>query len=211
MNLTAPLTIQDFTTLASVKLMLDIEPNDCDRDELITKLISDVSARFVRYLGLHAVKAQRTEQYELAQAKKLLSLDAKSIDTGSTFTIKLGNSATDFTTAGEVDSTMYTVNAVGGWVRLRIDTPSDPNIVEVTYTGGLGTSTADLMTNFPELSSAAELQVKYLLNRRDSLGGNITVHGTSAGFGGGGTTYTGEYGLMGEVMSVLDMHRRTEP
>lgn len=210
-NLTNAPTVQDFTTLEAVKILLDVEPTDCTRDALIAQLISDVSARFVSFLGLHAVSAERTEVYELGQSKKILSLDAKPVDTAQAFTVKLGSAGTDFATAGEVSSSSYTVSAPGGWIRFRIDTPNDPNLVQVTYTGGLGSSTAEIMSNFPDLASACGLQVKYLLNRRDSLGGNVTVHGTAAGFGSGGTSYTGQYGLLKEVEQMLETHRRTAP
>lgn len=206
-NLTTSLTVQDFTTLASVKELAGLDENEVSLDVTYEKLIGVVSARFVSYLGLHAVQAERTETYELGRGKKVLSLNAKPIDTGQTVTVKLGSMATDFATAGELSDTLYSVNAPGGWLRFRVDTPEDPNHVQVTYTGGLGTSTADLMSNFPDLAYAAELQAKYLVNRRDSLGGNVTVHGTSSG----GTSYTGEFRLLKEVREVLDQHARSDP
>lgn len=206
MNLTSRLSIQDFTTLEAVKVLLGVPENECSRDEMIEALIDAISGRFVGYLGLHAVSTARVELYEVRQHKKILSLDAKPIDTGQTFEIRIASND-DFTGLSAISTETYTLHAPEGWIRFRRQMPNAPNYVQVTYTGGLGATTADLMSRFPELAHAAELQVKYLLNRRDSLGGTIT----SGGFGSSNTlqaVHTSPYKLLPEVEAILATHRR---
>lgn len=203
MNLTGPLSVQDFTTLDRVKEFIRPTVGSSDLDSLIPKLITAVSAQFVRFLGLHAVTAERTETYQIKRLDKVVSLDAKPLDPLATITVKYGShpSASQVSTYTSDD---FVPNYACGWLRLLFSTPHKPGFVVVTYTGGLGTSTANLIATFPELAAAADRQVSYLLQRRGALGGNVVAPG-----GAGTTSFsTGEYALLKEVAAELASHRR---
>src|SRR5688572_14510749 len=142
MNLTAPLSVLNFTTLARVKALAAPTIGSTMLDAEITAIIGGVSAQFVRFMGLHALKVDRTEQYEVRKFCKMVSLDAKPIDSSAVFTLKYGSVRSSLSTYA---SSEYSVNNPGGWVRLLFSTPHDPGFVEVTYTAGFGTTTDDLI------------------------------------------------------------------
>ena len=73
--------------------------------------------------------------------------------------------------------------------------------MQVTYTGGLATSTANLITAYPDLAQACDLQVAYLHRRRLSAGGNFSVGQSS-------TQYTGDYDLLVDVQKTLNKYMR---
>jgi len=200
MNLDGQLSVQDFTTLERVKALYTPSIDTGDLDALIATLIGDVSARFVRFLGLHALRVERTELYEVRRFAKIVSLDAKPIDGAATFTVDYG--ADTGTGLSLITTQSFILNKAAGWLRLLFETRADPGYVRVKYTGGLGTTVANLITAWPDLAGAADRQVIYLLQRRGMLGGNVTVPM------GGGTSFEGQYGLLKEVENVLAQHRR---
>ena len=202
MNISGQLSVQDFTTVDRVKALVAPSIAVGDLDTLIQTLITDVSAQFVRFLGLHATEIARTELYEVRKYSKTLSLDAKPIDAAATFTLKYG-SDTQASSLVARTSDEFVVNKPAGWVRLLFDLPYQPGYIEVTYTGGLGVSTSDLIAGWPDLAGAADRQVLYLLQRRSALGGNVQLAS------GGGTSFsTGQYGLLNDVERALAAHRR---
>lgn len=202
MNLSGQLSIQDFTTVERVKALVSPTVAVGDLDTLIQTLITDVSAQFVRFLGLHATKIERTELYEVRKFAKSLSLDAKPLDATATVVVKYGSDAQAVSLVTRT-SDEYVVVKPSGWVRLLFSTPYQPGYVEVKYTGGLGTSTADLIAGWPDLAGAADRQVLYLLQRRGALGGNVSLAS------GGGTSFaTGQYEMLKDVEHILAAHRR---
>ena len=206
MNLSRALASQDFTTLARVKEILDDSQASASRDALISSLITRISHDMTEYLGTHAVEAQRTEVYEIRPGKRILTLDAYPIDTAlATFSVRIGSDPSTATldAASDLDEKNYALNTGHGWLRF-LYTPGggDYSYARVFYTGGLGTDTADLVANYPELANACDLQVKYAISRLDSLGGSIeTVQGAT-------TSVMGEYGWLREVKRTLDSMRR---
>lgn len=202
MNISGQLSVQDFTTVDRVKALVAPSIAVGDLDVLIQTLITDVSAQFVRFLGLHATKIERTELYEVRKYAKLLSLDAKPIDATATFALKYG-SDTQASSLVSRTSDEFVVNKPVGCVRLLFSTPYQPGYIEVTYTGGIGTSTANLISGWPDLAGAADRQVLYLLQRRGALGGN-----TQLASGGGTSFATGQYGMLHDVEHILASHRR---
>lgn len=201
MNLEGQLAVQDFTTLARVKALVQPTGDDGSQDALIEDMIATVSAQFVRFLGLHALRVERTETYEIRRFYNVVTLDGKPVDSTAAFTLKYGSdlSASSFVTWQAAE---YAVHKAAGWVRLFSKTPYSPGYVRVTYTGGLGTDTDNLIASFPELAGACERQVLYLLQRKSTLGGNVQLGA------GGATAFQGEYGLLKDVESVLAAHRR---
>lgn len=207
MNLTANLSTIDLTTLELVKDKLQPSGVDTSQDPYIKSLIGTVSAHFVGYMGTHADKVARTEVYEVRQHKRILTLDALNVD-ATPLTVKHSSQADDFTSIGAIDSSLIILNSPGGFLRFRFRTPHEPNYFEVTYTGGLGTNTADIVANYPDISHATALQVKYLLERTDTLGGNVTAVGAGGGGSPGATAFTGPYKLHEAALEIIEMYRR---
>lgn len=204
MNLTGRLDTIDFTTLARVKEMIDPTSADASLDPLISRLIADVSSRFTSVLMMHGSKVERTEVYEVRQHTKMISLDADNVD-ASPFSLKYAahpSTLSGATPPPDIAATSFVLNAPGGWLRLLFDTKSSPGYLQVIYTGGMGTDTDDLVIERNELAYACDLQVKYQLDRRDSLGGNVTS------LAGGSTSFESEFRMLKEVDAILEQYRR---
>lgn len=211
MNLSGGLQSVNLTTLERVRDRIDYGLNvdgGPDGDAYIERLIVDFSRRATEYLGFHTLKAARTETYELPVTKHTLTLSGSPVDLGETFTLRMGSSPVDATidAYSAEDPDNYRVSGPGGWVRiLRTTAYYDSTLTRyarVTYTGGLGATTAAVVSAYPEIAGAVEYQIKYQLERRDSLGG-----GAKSATGAQSATL-GEYGLLREVREVLDGHRR---
>jgi hypothetical protein len=105
------------------------------------------------------------------------------------------------------DTENYRVSAPGGWIRfLRTTAWYDSSLMRyarVTYTSGLGATASAVVTSYPDIAYAAELQIRYQLQRRDSLGGDINVGG-----GGAVSMTRSEFGLQRDVREILNGWRR---
>ncbi len=204
MNITGRLDTIDFTTLARVKLLLDPSNEDATIDTLIESLISDVSSRFTSVLMMHSLKQPRTEVYEVRQHARAVTLDADNVD-AAPFTLKYAAHPSSFallTSPPDLAATSYVLNEPTGWIRLLFDTKHAPGYLQVVYTGGMGIDTGQLVLARNELAYACDLQVKYTLDRRDSLGGNVTS------LAGGATSFESEYKFLKEVDAILEQYRR---
>ena len=82
----------------------------------------------------------------------------------------------DFAAATAVDSSDYHVDLESGMLHLNYYPISNyqgnnmataPNVVQIVYTGGFATSGANLITNYPAISAACEMQVIAMWRRRD--------------------------------------------
>lgn len=212
MNLTGVLQSVALTTLERVQAAIDFNINvdgGPEMDAYVSRLITDVSQRVTDYLGFHTLRAQRTETYELPVRNSMITLSAAPIDLASTFELRVGTSPVDadLDALSVEDAANYRVSAPGGWIRiLRTNAGYDDALMQyarVKYTGGLGTTAATVIAAFPMLSNAVETQIKYHLQRGDSLGGNINTVG-----GGVASSFMGEYGLLKYVLTLLEGWRR---
>ena len=201
-NLTNALQPVDLTTAARIIAKMDLSDAGDSRTTFIESIIQEVSSQICEYLGMHTLAAERTERYQLRKYSKVLTLDAAFI-TG-TFTLKTADSPSDLSGAtAETEDEDYILNKRTGSVTLFGANPSDPLFVEATYTGGLFANTGEVGSKHLWVSEAAEMQVLYRLQRQDTLGGNVDTSG------GQGTNFsTGEYGLLRNVRTQLQAHRR---
>lgn len=188
----------DLTTLAEVKQIIDTSYIDTSQDTLIGSMISEVSDRITQYLGFHTLHATRTETYEGRRFERVVTIDSKPL---TTVTSIKHHSEQDFTGVLALDADQYVVHKRSGWVRLDFAPIYKHNYFQVVYDGGLGAAASNVLSDFPEIAHAATMQVKYYLQRRDSLGGNVTT-------GAGSTSFDSAYGLHPEVKAILDQHRR---
>jgi hypothetical protein len=201
----------DYTTRARVKTLLGIANADVSQDSLIDQLITSVSERFDAEMRRHSLQTSRVEVYPIKLSRRLVTLKGAPVNGAVTFTIKL-NDTTDFTTATTlVRNDDYVLEDTAGVVRLvsqgtpftagSMARPILPYYIQITYTGGLATTTANLISSYPDLAQACDLQVAYLHRRRTSPGGDVKV-------GDSYTSYTKDYGILDEVRSTLNKYKR---
>ena len=207
MNYTGALSTQDFTTLARVKSLINASLDDDSQDTLISSLISSVSVKFTKYLGVHALKASRTEVYEVRAGQRVISLDGAPVYPvvgGDDVTIKIAYAPTAaaFNAATSLNDDEFAINYPAGYIRTLVEQLKDPGFAQVTYTGGLSAS-GEIPNDYPDLAFAADMQTKYLLQRHDTLGGQVSLQTGAA------TAFAQmEYGLLSEVREVLEGYRR---
>ncbi len=194
----------DVTTKARVQAILASGGQQtAPLDALIPVLIADVSARFERYVGRKFEQTSRTERFDADPTISRFFLDAYPV--ASVARVEYDPDR-DFGSTGEVltENDDFVTDAECGIVFLEGFVQSRPyrQAWEVEYTGGLAANVAALVTAYPELAHAADLQVAYLARRRQSLGGSATAAGA------GSATYVGAYELLPEVKAILDLFRR---
>jgi len=201
----------DYTTRARVKTLLGIANADVSQDSLIDQLITSVSERFDAEMRRHSLQTSRVEVYPIKLSRRLVTLKGAPVNGAVTFTIKL-NDTTDFTTATTlVRNDDYVLEDTAGVVRLvsqgtpftagSMARPILPYYIQVTYTGGLATTTANLIASYADLAQACDLQVAYLHRRRTTPGGNVTMGESS-------TQFTKDYQFLEEVRYTLNRYKR---
>jgi hypothetical protein len=201
----------DYTTRARVKTLLGIANADVSQDSLIDQLITSVSERFDAEMRRHSLQTSRVEVYSIKLSRRLVTLKGAPVNGAATFTIKL-NDTTDFTTATTlVRNDDYVLEDTAGVVRLvsqgtpftagSMARPILPYYIQVTYTGGLATTTANLISSYADLAQACDLQVAYLHRRRTTPGGNVTMGDSS-------TQFTKDYQFLDEVRYTLNRYKR---
>jgi hypothetical protein len=200
-NIDTQLDVIDLTTLERVRELIPQNKDDKSADELMARLITDQSAMIGRHIGLHLSSVARVEVYELRQHARVLTLDAKPVS--AITTIRENPSIPDdWTTIADTSSSLYALNSPGGWIRFLKNRANDPGYIQVSYTGGFGVATANIITDFPEIAQACELAVKYEMERLNTLGGDITT------IPGASTTFNAPYMMHKEVERLLGYHRR---
>ena len=164
----------DATTKERVKDLLEI--SSTTHDTVLDRLIAVVSQRIEDYLDRPLESKARTEEYDIKPRQRVVFLRAYPLTAQNQITeIKI---ATDwkFDTVSAVSSDDYHVDLANGAVHLNFypilrylnsNTETAPGAVRVAYTGGFATSTANLISNYPAIASAAETQVIAMWRRRD--------------------------------------------
>ena len=211
MNLTNRLSSTDLTTLTRVKEFISTSHSDTSQDSFIESAISDVSRRLVEYMKIHATAIERTEVYRVRKFAREVTLDGAPNDTAQTFEGQIGFNDTEWANVVIEDRTSFSIHAAGGFIEF-VDTGTTvirrarlvraANYVRIKYTGGLAADTDKIILAFPDIARACDMQVKYLIERRKSLGGNVTTGQ------GGATEFQGEYGLLRDVRAALDLYAR---
>lgn len=197
----------DLVDLARVKDALSIKTDV--EDSKLARLITEVSARMEREMLRGIEVKERTEDAQLATGQRVFSVRAAPITSVSSVMVA---TTRDFSGSDVLtENTDYVVNQLRGTIRmLTMVAPlrdpysgvnTSPLFVRVTYTGGLSRSTTDLTASFPDISSACALQVSYLWQRKNSLGGSVEMRDSKAEF-------TGEYTLLADVQKVCDYWKR---
>ena len=201
----------DLTTLDSVKRATGNGGTISD-DALLQLFITQVSARFARYLGRHVDRIERTEDYTARAGARLVTMRGTPVDATKPFTLQ-ASATRDFSNAQVyVENQDFVLDPELGLVTLLTTptvrvagfsgVPIAPAWLRVTYTGGLAETIDELASKYADLVSACTLQVAYLYRRKDSPGAKTVKMGQSE------SMHDQEYQLLAEAKQVLDSYRR---
>lgn len=189
----------NLTTTARVKSLLSNTASSSDA--IINMIVSGVSVTIGNYLNRHAEKVARTEYYDVEPFQQMLQL--RGFPVASSPVAALTNDVNrEFTGVTAIDAGDYYLNLARGSVEFdQVALVPGPGVMKVVYTGGLASSTSALITAYPEIALAADLQAAWLYKRRDVLG-------TSGISGEGGSiSFDNMVGLIPTVKEMLRPYR----
>lgn len=165
-------------------------------DAVLDPAIAEISSQFAGYMQQHTLRAERTETYWIRGCDRMVTLKGCKVDEDS-IEILIDDSV--------LDEDDYMLHADRGWFELfrsLSNKRTNRHKVEVTYTGGLAADAATLATGFPDLHEAALMQAKYRIERKNNIGGPLTIpQGMVA-------SSSGQYRFLRHVEEVLDRYRR---
>jgi len=203
------LALLDATTKARVKALLEI--TGTSQDDVIDNYIKIVSQRIEDFIDRPLHQTSRTEEYDLRPRQTKLFLRAYPLTAQNQITsIKIALDW-DFASVTAVDSNDYHVDLDTGTVNFTFipiknymgnNLMTAPNAVQVVYTGGLATSTANVIANYPAIASACEQQVIAMWRRRDQPMQKATKIGEY------GATIEGPLRFLPDVVEALMPYRR---
>ena len=164
----------DATTKERVKDLLEI--TGTSQDNVLDRLIASVSQRMEDFIDRPFHATARTEEYSIKPRQNTLFLRAYPLTAQNQVTsVKIAGDW-DFASVTAVDSGDYHVDLDTGMLHLNYypitnylgnNMATAPNVVQVVYTGGLATSTSNLISGYPAISAACETQVIAMWRRRD--------------------------------------------
>lgn len=172
----------DLSTLSRLKAHAT-KISSTDQDAILQQLLTGVSAQVERHVFSdigYAEKKAYTEQFDVESGQRLIYLNHWPVDSAATFTVKNAWDR-DFASVSALDSDVYYVKHRRGTVRFdRWDLLPGAGVLQVVYTGGLGTDASDVVAKHPDAALAVELQVMHLFRRRETLDlSNISGEGGS--------------------------------
>ena len=194
------------TTIDRVKALLDISSSNYDA--VLTTMVAAASRRIENYIDRPLEQTARTQEYPIRPRQDVIFLRAYPVTAITSIKIALD---WDFSSATTVDTNDFTFDADTGMVHLSFfpilnyngnNQAAAPNVIQVAYTGGFATSTANLISSSPDIAYAADIQAVAMWRRRDSpQGQNISV-------GGGSIGYEGALRLVPDAIEALTPYRR---
>lgn len=190
------MTLLEATTLARVKAHLKI--TDTTDDTRLGELIQGVSDEIEKYLDSKLMQESQTEELDVRQNQRVWYLRSRINAVTSVKT----RTDWDWASASALDSDLY--HFVDQEHQLYIS--SGPLIgrrtLQVVYTGGFATSTANLVANFPAIATAADYQVVQEWRRKENLAA------VSRSSRGGNKSWGDEHQMLERVRQMLDPYRR---
>lgn len=189
----------DLTTTARVKTLLDISGSG--EDSVLAQIITTTSRAAEAFIGRHVEEKARTEYYDIESHQRSVAL--RGFGEGSTAITSINNdSGWDYASGTDVSSSDYTLDDRTGIVWFNFTLEYGPRALKVVYTGGLGTSVADIITNgYEDLIGAVERQVVFDYKRR----ADPEVAGVSDP--SGNVSFNAQIRWLPTVKDILDSYR----
>lgn len=194
------------TTIDRVKALLDISSSNYDA--VLTTMVAAASRRIENYIDRPLEQTARTQEYPIRPRQDVIFLRAYPVTAISSIKIALD---WDFSSATTVDTNDFTFDADTGMVHLSFfpilnyngnNQAAAPNVIQVAYTGGFATSTANLISSYPDIAYAADIQAVAMWRRRDA------PQGASMNIGGSSLAYEGALRLIPDVVEALTPYKR---
>jgi len=160
------------TSRGRVKTLLGL--TGTTEDDFIDTLVSGVSAEIAKYIGRPISEESRTEQYTVLTNGRQIFLRATPILTVTSIIVDpfwqfTGTAVASTRYNIETDTgAVYFMDAIVGGFRVSGYESSVKNAIQVIYTGGLGASAGDVISNHPNIALAADIQIGEDFRRRNN-------------------------------------------
>lgn len=186
----------NLTVLNDVKLILN-HKTDGD-DTRLNKLIELVSAEMETYLDRFTKR--QTNKIEIFDGLQRVQVRGFPI---STLTDVRSDSERVFGSSTVVDSKNYYADLERGVITIdKQFVRYGPGTLRVQYTGGMGTDTANFMSLYPDIASAASIEVAFRFQRTKEVGL------VAVAAGGASLTLQLQEQFLPVVKAALDRHLR---
>jgi hypothetical protein len=172
-------------------------------DVVVTQLMTEVTYQMQIYLNrIIQTQTNKIQYFDWLGYYTQLSLETFPIDTTATFSMWV-DALRQFGSTSSYPALNYDVQSKSGIVRFNYPPLSyGYGVVKVQYSGGMGATTEEFASNYPDISGAFATEVAFRFQNRSTLGKiAVTVSGASV--------TTSQRGIfLPLVTDVLDMYRR---
>lgn len=158
----------DLTTTARVKSMLDPSYTATDLDALIAVLITAVSAAAEKEMDREALTNTYTEFFSPQPFQTKFPLAAFPVV--SVVSVKEDFDRGFGSGIAALDDTDFTIDDLGILTVDNYRMAPGNRTMRVVYSGGMATTAAAFVTAFPDVAFAVDMQVAFLVRRKNQLG-----------------------------------------
>lgn len=188
----------DATTLTRVKALSG--DTSAQNDALLTTLISQVSREIESLIGYELERKSRVEVRSPEINQRIIMLKHRPVVSVTQVRVAVEGSWDFATHAALTANSDYKLS--GNSLYFTSGLIYGKDTLEITYIGGIGATTTDVVANAPSLALAAEIQVNEEFRRR-------TNPSTISRPGPGGTkVYAAPHGMLPRVRELLFPYRR---
>lgn len=198
----------NLTTLARVTALIGVSALETENQALVEAFIASVSADMEKVMARGVEAKERTQVHYIGDDTKTIALPCYPVT--SVVAVRV-NTVPDWTDVDPLERNVdYTVNLEEGVITFlgELDFLRDATgfvaakaAVQIQYVGGMAADTSTFIASFPDVAGQCDLQVRYLYQRRDNLGGNAKTNE-------GETAFKDSYDLLPSVRRVCEYHRR---
>ncbi len=197
-------TVIALTTLARVKTYLN--KTDSDDDAILTNIINHCSAQAMRKVMERPVELKaRSEYFDVEPGQKTFRVQGNPVDLTKTITVR-NDISTPRDWTGDVVDPDYVmcppVDAEWGIITVEYPLSSGKQALKITYEGGMAADTSGIITSYPEIANAMDMQVGYMWRNKNLYGIQ------SEGIQGANFTFYRPIDWLSIVFDTLDHFRR---
>ena len=194
------------TTIDRVKALLDISSSNYDA--VLTTMVAAATRRIENYIDRPLEAKERTETYPIKPRQDVLFLRAYPVTAISSIKLALD---WDYSTETPIQADDYKFDAETGMVNFLFypitnwkgnNLAAAPNVMQVVYTAGFSADTATLISDYPDIAYAADVQTVAMWRRRDS------PQVASMNVGGASINYEKPLAMVPDVIEALTPYRR---
>lgn len=196
------MAVLDLTTKEAVRLFRGIaDSSKPPSDAWLDSAIDALSARVEKALNRAIKQEAQVETFSLEEGQRLVYLRGWPVDTGQTFSLKY-DALHAFAAASEIGTSLYHLDADIGIVEFEADFTAGSRVLRAAYTGGMATTTANLLTSYPDLCEAAAMQIAFWWESHARLG-QASVSGPD-----GSVTILNPLDFLAPLEKAIGAHKR---